>query len=136
MSGLLQPLAIPSQCQEEVSMDFITCLPKSEGNIVIMVVVDRVTNHAHFFSLSHPFKESTVAAIFMEKIPNLHGVPKVIVSDRDPIFNGNFWTEIFSCLGTQLAHNSSYYPQSDGKNKIVNKCLEGYLCFFESNKQT
>jgi hypothetical protein len=88
-------------------MDFITVLPKSEGNIVIMVVVDRVTNHAHFCSLYHPCKESTTATIFMEKIPNIHGVPKVIVSERNPIFNGKFWTEIFFCLGTQLAHNSS-----------------------------
>jgi hypothetical protein len=38
--GLLQPLAIPSQHWEEVSMDFITGLPKFEGNNVIMVVVD------------------------------------------------------------------------------------------------
>jgi hypothetical protein len=52
MPGLLQPLAIPSQCWEEVSMDFITGLPKSEGNTVIMVVVDRLTKYAHFFSLS------------------------------------------------------------------------------------
>jgi hypothetical protein len=61
MSSLLQPLAIPSQRWEEVSMDFITGLPKSEGNTVIMVVVDRLKKYAHFFSLSHPFKESTIA---------------------------------------------------------------------------
>jgi hypothetical protein len=125
--GLLQPLAIPSQCWEEVSMDFITGLPKSEGKTVIMVVVDRLTKYAHFFSLSHPFKASTIATTFMEIVQKLHGVPKIIVSDRDPIFTGNFWTELFSCLGTQLAHNSSYHPQYDGKTEIVNKCLEGYL---------
>src|SRR6202044_199334 len=45
--SLLQPLSIPSQCWEEVSMDFITGLPKSEGKSVIMVVVDRVTKYAH-----------------------------------------------------------------------------------------
>jgi hypothetical protein len=49
--GLLQPLAIPSQHWEEVSMDFITGLPKSEGKSVIMVVVDRMKKYAHFFSL-------------------------------------------------------------------------------------
>jgi hypothetical protein len=35
-------------------MDFITGLPKSEGKTVIMVVVDRLTKYAHFFSISHP----------------------------------------------------------------------------------
>ena len=72
-----------------------------------MVVVDRITKYAHFFSISHPFKASTIAATFMETVQNLHGVPKIIVSGRDPIFTGNFWTRLFSCLSTQLAHNSS-----------------------------
>ena len=57
------------------------------------------------------------------------------MSDRDPIFTGNFWAELFSCLGTQLAHRSSYHPQSDGQTEIVNKCLEEYLHFFVSDKQ-
>jgi hypothetical protein len=133
--GLLQPLSIPSQRWEEVSMDFITGLPKSEGKSVIMVIVDRLTKYAHFCALSHPFKASTVATAFMETVQKLHGSPKIIVSDRDPIFIGHFWTELFSCLGTQLAHSSSYHPQSDGQTEIVNKCLEGYLRCFFSDKQ-
>jgi hypothetical protein len=136
MIGLLQPLALPSQRWEEASMDFITGLPKFEGNTVIMVVVDRLEKYAHFFSLSHPFKASTIAATFMEKVKNLHGAPKIIVSDIDPILANNFWTKSFSCLGTQLAHNSSYHHQSNGKIEIVNKCLEGYLCCFASDKHT
>jgi hypothetical protein len=134
--GLLQPLAIPSQCWEEVSMDFITGLPKSEGNIVIMVIVDRLTKYTHFSALSHPFKASTIATAFMETVQKLHDSPNIIVSDEDPIFTGHFWTKVFSCLGTQLAHSSSYHPQSYGQTEIVNKCLEGYLCFFVSDKQT
>jgi hypothetical protein len=134
--GLLQPLSIPSQRWEEVSMDFITGLPKSEGKSVIMVIVDKLTKYAHFCALSHPFKASTVATAFMETVQKLHGSPKIIVSDRDLIFTGHFWTELFSCLGTQLAHSSSYHPQSDGQTEIVNKCLEGYLRCFVSDKQT
>ena len=57
----------------------------------------------------------------MEIVQKLHGTPNIIVSDRDPIFTGNFGTELFSCLGTQLAHSSSYHPQSDGQTKIINK---------------
>ena len=101
-----------------------------------MVAVDRLTKYAHFCALSHPFKASIVASAFMETIQNLHGNPKIIVSDRDPIFIGIFWTKLFSCLGNQLAHSSSYHPQSDGKTKIVNKCLEGYLYCFVSDKKT
>lgn len=133
--GLLQPLSIPSQRWEEVSMDFITGLPKSEGKNVIMVAVDRLTKYDHFCALPHPFVASIVATTFRDTIQKLHGTPKIKVSDRDPIFTSNFWTDLFSCLGTQLARSSSYHPQSDGKTKVVNKCLEGYLCCFTSDKQ-
>ena len=134
---LLQPLSILSQRWEDISMDFITGLLKSEGKSVIMVVVDRLTKYAHFCALSHPFKEITVATAFMETIQfRLHGNPNIIVSDKDPTFTGNFWAKLFSCLGTQLAHSSSYNPQSDGQTEIVNKCLEGYLRCFVSDKQT
>ena len=68
ISGLLQPLSIPSQRWEEVSMDFITGLPKSDGKSVIMVVVDRLTKYAYFCALSHPFKPSTVSTTYMETI--------------------------------------------------------------------
>eukprot|EP00253_Pinus_taeda_P008739 PITA_08739 len=76
--GLLQPLSIPSQRWEDVPMDFITGLPKSEGKSVIMVVVDRLTKYAHFSALSHPFKASTISTAFMETIQKLHGNPKII----------------------------------------------------------
>ena len=105
-------------------MDFTTGLPNYERKIVIMVVVDRIMKYAHFCALSYPFKASTIATAFMETIEKLHRNPKIIVSNRDPIFTGNFWTELFSCLGTQLAQSSSYHPQSNGPTEIVNKCLD------------
>ena len=64
--ALLQPLSIPSQHWEEVSMDFITGLPKYEGKSVIMVVVDTLTKYAHFCALSHPFNASIFATAFMK----------------------------------------------------------------------
>jgi len=134
--GILQPLSIPFQRWEEVSMDIIIGLPKPKGKSVIMVVVDRLTKYAHFCALSHPFKTSTIATTFMKSIQKLHGNPNIIVSDRDPIFTGNFWTKLFSCQGTQLTHSSSYHPQSDEKIEIMNKCLEGYLHCFVPDKET
>ena len=73
-------------------MNFITSLPKTEGNIFFMVVVDKLTKYAHFCALSHPFKAITIAIAFMETIKKLYGNPNIIVSNRDPIFTGIFWT--------------------------------------------
>jgi hypothetical protein len=66
-------------------MDFITILPKYEGKTIIMVVVDLLTKYAHFFSFSLP-KAIKIATTFMETIQKIHGVPKIIVTDIDPIF--------------------------------------------------
>ena len=54
--GLLQPLSIPSQRWTEVSMYFITVLPKSEGKSVIMVVVDNLLNMHTFVHYLTPSK--------------------------------------------------------------------------------
>ena len=96
------------------------------------MVVDRLTKYTHFWALPHPFKTIIVANAFMETIQKLHENPKIIVSDKDPIFTGNFWMELFSCFCTQLSHSSSYHPQPAGKTEIVKTCLEGYLRFFVS----
>ena len=76
--SLLQPFSIPRQRWTEVSMDFITCLPNSEGKSVIMVVVDILTKYAHFCALTRPFKASTIATAFMETVQKLHGTPNII----------------------------------------------------------
>ena len=73
-------------------MDFITGLPKFKGKSVIMVVVDILTKYGHFCALYLPFKEISISIAFMETIKKLHGNPNIIVSDRDPIFTGYFWT--------------------------------------------
>lgn len=83
--GLLQHLSIPDRPWLDISMDFIEGLPKSHGQDVILVVVDRLTKFVHFFPLHHPFTVATVFAIFMKGVFKLHGMPKSIVSDRGAI---------------------------------------------------
>lgn len=84
--GLLQPLPIPDQKWESISMDFITSLPKSQGKDCIFVVVDRLTKFAHFFSITIEFIAVQIAELFFREVFRLHGLPKTIISDREQIF--------------------------------------------------
>ena len=115
--GTLQPLPIPPNIWKDISMDFITGLPKSWNKSVIMVVVDQLSKYAHFCALHHPFTTSTVAQIFMDQVFKLHGMPNSIVSDRDPTFTSNFWQELFKLQGTQLHLSYLIIPRQMVKRK-------------------
>jgi len=89
--GLLHPLHIPNKKWEEISMDFIEGLPMSEEKDKIIVVVDWITKYAHFMGVKKRNSTKQTTKVFYKNIYKLHGFPKVIVSDRDTKFKGNFW---------------------------------------------
>lgn len=73
--GLLVPLPIPKAVWEDVSMVFITRLPKVKNKTAILVVVDRLTNYCHIGALPIEYTAAGVAEFFMSNIIKLHGLP-------------------------------------------------------------
>jgi hypothetical protein len=108
---LLQPLTILEWKWEVVIMDFITGLPRTRKlHDSIMVVVEKLMKDAHFIPLKTMHKATNVVDIFMKEVTRLHGIPKTIVSDRDPKFTSDFWKG----FRTNLNFSTTYHPESDG----------------------
>ncbi|KAL4038688.1 hypothetical protein IC575_002311 [Cucumis melo] len=107
-AGLLQPLSIPEWKWENVSMDFITGLPRTlRGFTVIWVVVDRLTKSAHFVPGKSTYTASKWAQLYMSEIVRLHGVPVA--------------------MGTRLDFSLTFHPQTDGQTERLNQVLEDML---------
>lgn len=78
-------------------------------------------------AMSHPYDTQDVVQIFMENVYRLHGMPLVIVFDRDKIFTSDLFQNVFKSMGTTLRFSTSYHPQFDGQTERVNQCVEAYL---------
>jgi hypothetical protein len=112
--GLLQPLKIPEWKWEEVGMDFIVGLPRTQaGYDSIWVIVDRLTKVAHFILIKMTYSGAKLAELYMSRIVCLHGVPKKIVSDRGSQFTSKFWEKLHESMDTKLNFSSAYHPQTD-----------------------
>jgi hypothetical protein len=123
-TGLLQPLLVPEWKWETISLDFITGLPKTQKqNDSIMVVIDKLSKYAHFIPVKSTFKVINIAEIFMKEIFRLHGIPKMVISDRDIKFTSTFWKELFAGLNTNL----NFSTKTERTNQIIEDILRMYV---------
>jgi IS30 family transposase len=125
---LLQSLQVPEWKWEEIGMDFIVGLSRTQpGYDSIWVIVDRLTKLAHFILLKTTYSGPQLEELYMSRIVCLHGVPKKIVSDRGTQFTSKFWERLHETLDSQLCFSSAYHPKTDGQTERVNQILEDML---------
>jgi hypothetical protein len=92
-------------------MDFIVGLPLTAHKYnLIWVIVHRLTKSAHFIPVNTNYNVQKYAKIYIARVLCLHGVPKMIVSDRGSEFVARSWEQLHASLGTHLIHSSAYHP--------------------------
>ncbi|WVZ97041.1 hypothetical protein U9M48_042606 [Paspalum notatum var. saurae] len=126
--GMLQPLNIPAWKWEDIHMDFVVGLPRTQkGYDSIWVIIDRFTKSAHFIPVKTCYTAATYAGLYISRIVSLHGIPVTITSDRGSVFVSRFWEHLQTALGTKLICSSAYHPQTSGQVERVNQIVEDML---------
>ena len=115
--GLLHSLPIPTTPWSSIGMDFVGPFPLADDLDYIWVVLCRLTSLVHLIPLRTTTTAAQLAPLFMSQIVRLHGLPETIVSDRDPKFTSQFWTETHRLLGIKLMKSTAFHPQTNGASE-------------------
>ena len=109
--GRMQPLDIPVWKWEDITMDFVTKLPRTARGVdSIWVVVDRLTKSAHFIPIQESISAEKLVDIYVREIVARHGVSVSGVSDRDVRFTSRFWKRFHDEMGTRLHFSTAFHP--------------------------
>ncbi|GKE27545.1 putative reverse transcriptase domain-containing protein, partial [Tanacetum coccineum] len=127
-SGLLVQPEIPKWKWDNITMDFVTKLPRTQsGNDTIWVIVDRLTKSAHFLPMRETDPMDKLARLYLKEVVTRHGIPVSIICDRDPRFTSNFWKSFQKAMGTRLDMSMAYHPETDGQSERTIQTLEDML---------
>ena len=113
-----QPYPIPDYPWQVLCMDMKSGLPTtSRGVNAFWVFVDKLTRRGHVVPCSTTITAPELARLFFDNVFKHHGIPEVIISDRDSRFGisrESFWRELWSICGTRLNMSTANRPQTDG----------------------
>ena len=77
-----------------------------------------------------------VAALFVQHVVRVHGLPDTLVSDRDPVFTSHFWRRLLELCGVRANRSFAFHPQTDGQTEWLNSVLEQYSRIYNNYRQT
>ena len=134
-AALLYPLPTPKTLWEEISIDIIGPLPRSEDKDAILVVVDRFSKMIRLMATTTSISSSKVARIYWDDIWKIHSIPKKIISDRGLQFASTFIGELCKALEIKRAMSTAYHLQTDGQTERINQEVKVLLRHYINYRQ-
>jgi RNase H-like domain found in reverse transcriptase/Integrase zinc binding domain/Chromo (CHRromatin Organisation MOdifier) domain len=129
------PSAINTKPFSHVAMDLITGLPKSDGYDAILTIVDHgCSRGAIFLPCSTTITGTGIAKLYLENVFRWFGLPRRIISDRNPRFTSHFGKAITQALGITQNLSTVFHPQTDGLSERKNQWVEQYLRLICTNQ--
>jgi len=118
--GELHPLEIPQGPWQEININIVGPLSKSNGMDAIVVIVDQFTKIIQLKTTMTNISSKGVAKIYRDEIWKLHGVLRKILSDQGLQFASKFMEEFTKTLGTTKQLSMVYHPQTDSQTEQIN----------------
>ena len=100
-AGELHSLKIPEGLWQEISIDIIGPLPKSNEKDAIIVIVNQFTKMVQLKTTIMNILSEKIAKIYCNEIWKLHRIPRTILSDRRPQFASKFMKDLTKALRTK-----------------------------------
>ena len=128
--GVLQPLPVPEQRWQNLSIHLVTGILEVHGHDAICCVVDRLSKERHYIAMTKELNAEGLANLFLKHVWKHHGLPQSIVSDRGSQFISDFWKFLCKRLGITAQLSTAWHPETDGQTERINSVMEQYLCSF------
>ena len=132
---ILRSLSIPEEAWQNLSMNFVIDLSRSDENNAILIVVCRLTKMRHLIFCKNTVTIKQLAELYIRHVFRLHGLPRSIVFDRGPQFIAAFWRALCKILKVQVQLSTPYHAQIDGQTERFNAVMEQYLRSYVSYLQ-
>jgi hypothetical protein len=106
---------------QAISWDLIMDLPKKGSFDSVLTIMDHdCSKVALFFPCNKEVGVVEVATLYAQQVFPHYGVPKKIISNRDPHFTAAFARAVCAQLNIKQNISTAYHPQTDGQSERAN----------------
>lgn len=92
-------------------------------------------SRAHFIPTQKEDTAEPIATAYFRDVGKLHGLPRVIISDRDSKFMSHFWSALLKSFGIKHSMSTANHPQTDGQSERMIRYMKDMLRNFINYSQ-